>query len=200
MQKKYTARYIQVLEAATRAFSQKGYHVATTKDIADQLGIQQGSLYYYIESKEAALEAICLLAIEGYVAFSETITHSRAAPEQKIRELVEHHLETIRHRSALFKVFMNHRQQLREEARHEIGRQIRQYEQNVESIIRQGMCKKAFRPDVDPALASMALLGMCNFASVWWGKRATSDLSAVCDQFADILVAGLTGALPSSSG
>lgn len=191
VQKKYTARYIQVLEAATMAFSQKGYHVATTKDIADQLNIQQSSLYYYIRSKEAALEAICLLAIEGYVAFSTAIRRSDTSCSRKIRELIEHHLETIRHRPALFKVFMNHRQDLRDEVRHEIGRQIRQYEHNVESIIRQGIRKREFRSDINPALATMALLGMCNFVSVWWGKRATGGIPAVCDQFASIIVAGL---------
>lgn len=191
VQKKYTERYIQVLEAATMAFSQKGYHVATTKDIADQLNIQQSSLYYYIRSKEAALEAICLLAIEGYVAFSAAIKRSDSSHSRKIRELIDHHLETIRHRPALFKVFMNHRQDLRDEVRREIGCQIRQYERNIESIVRQGIRKREFRSDVDPVLATMGLLGMCNFVSVWWGKRATGDLSAVCDQFASIFIAGL---------
>ena len=37
-------------------FAERGYHGATTQDIADVLGIRQASLYYYFPSKEAALE------------------------------------------------------------------------------------------------------------------------------------------------
>jgi TetR/AcrR family transcriptional regulator, cholesterol catabolism regulator len=85
---KYTAKYLLVLDAAARQFSEKGYHVATTKDIAESLGVQQGSLYYYIRSKEAALEQICFVAMKGYVDFSAEVRHSRKPTTQKIQELI----------------------------------------------------------------------------------------------------------------
>lgn len=192
VRKKYTARYIQVLEAAAYEFSNKGYHAATTKDIAEHLGIQQGSLYYYIKSKEAALEQICLVAIEGYVAFSQTIKRSRQSQARKIHQLVARHLETIDHRPAFFKVFMSHRHDLRDDLRHEIGRQVRAYEKNVEAIIRQGARKGEFRRDIDPASATLALLGMCNFVAVWWGKRPSPEIPVIASQYAEIFVAGLT--------
>lgn len=192
MQRKYTARYIQVLEAAAHEFSSKGYHVATTKDIAEHLGIQPGSLYYYIKSKEAALEQICLVAIEGYVAFSQAIKRSHQPQANKIHELVARHLETIDHRPAFFKVFMSHRHDLRDELRHEIGRQVRAYEKNVEAIIRQGVRKGEFRRDIDPASATLALLGMCNFVAVWWGKRPSPGIPVIASQYAEVFVAGLS--------
>jgi AcrR family transcriptional regulator len=193
VQKKYTARYIQILEAAARQFSKKGYHVATTKDIAEELGIQQGSLYYYIKSKEAALEQICLVAIEGYVAFSEEIRRSRRSPRQKVQDVVAHHLRTIQDRPEFFKVFMNHRHGLREEVRREIGRQTREYEKNIEAIIRQGVRKGEFRSAIDCAHATLALLGMCNFVAVWWGKRSNTTVPQISQEFADLLIEGLAG-------
>ncbi len=191
VQKKYTARYIQILEAAAREFSSKGYHVATTKDIAEHLGIQPGSLYYYIHSKEAALEQICRVAMEGYVAFSESIKRSDRSQVEKVRDLVSNHLATIEHRPAFFKVFMSHRHELRDEVRHEIGRQVRQYEKNVEAIIRQGARKGEFRADIDSASAALALLGMCNFVAVWWRKRPSAGIPQIARQYADLFVEGL---------
>ena len=41
----------QIIEAAARVFAERGFHGATTQDIADVLGIRQASLYYYFSSK-----------------------------------------------------------------------------------------------------------------------------------------------------
>src|SRR5713226_8073515 len=51
----------QIIDAAMRVFSQKGFSRATNKDIAREAGITPGLIYHYFESKEAVLKAI----IEG---------------------------------------------------------------------------------------------------------------------------------------
>ncbi|SRR5579884_90751 len=48
----------QIIDAAMRVFSQKGFTKATNKDIAREAGITPGLIYYYFESKEALLRAI----------------------------------------------------------------------------------------------------------------------------------------------
>ena len=49
--KKQDRRRDEVLDAAAAVFAEKGFHAATTRDIADRLGLLPGSLYYYVESK-----------------------------------------------------------------------------------------------------------------------------------------------------
>ena len=51
----------QIIDAAMRVFSQKGFTRATNKDIAREAGITPGLIYHYFENKEALLKAI----IEG---------------------------------------------------------------------------------------------------------------------------------------
>jgi len=48
----------QIIGAAMRVFSQKGFTRATNKDVAREAGITPGLIYYYFESKEALLKAI----------------------------------------------------------------------------------------------------------------------------------------------
>lgn len=48
----------QILDAAMRAFSRKGFTRATNKDIAQEAGITAGLIYHYFDSKEAVLRAI----------------------------------------------------------------------------------------------------------------------------------------------
>ena len=45
---------LDAVRAAASVFSEKGFHGASTKDIAQRLGMKQGSLYYYFDSKEGS--------------------------------------------------------------------------------------------------------------------------------------------------
>ncbi|MGB7540254.1 MAG: TetR/AcrR family transcriptional regulator [Anaerolineales bacterium] len=45
------ARRSQILEASARVFAEKGYHRATTKEIADAAGISEGTIYNYFANK-----------------------------------------------------------------------------------------------------------------------------------------------------
>ncbi len=48
----------QIVEAAMQVFAQKGFTMATNKDIAREAGITPGLIYYYFESKEDLLKTI----------------------------------------------------------------------------------------------------------------------------------------------
>lgn len=48
----------QIMDAALRVFSRKGFTKATNKDIAREAGITPGLIYYYFESKEALFRTL----------------------------------------------------------------------------------------------------------------------------------------------
>jgi AcrR family transcriptional regulator len=48
----------EVIAAATRIFYERGYTAATVQEVADELGINKGSLYYYIRTKDDLLDRI----------------------------------------------------------------------------------------------------------------------------------------------
>ena len=51
-------RRTQILEAATHVFAEKGYHRATTKDIARAADVAEGTIYLYFENKSELLIAL----------------------------------------------------------------------------------------------------------------------------------------------
>jgi AcrR family transcriptional regulator len=53
-----TDRKNQILSAAATIFAEKGFHSTTTKDIAKQAGIAEGTIYNYFDSKTALLLGI----------------------------------------------------------------------------------------------------------------------------------------------
>src|SRR5436189_166154 len=52
------ARRNQILDAAAKVFAEKGFHPTTTKDIARQAGISEGTIYNYFQNKMALLFGI----------------------------------------------------------------------------------------------------------------------------------------------
>lgn len=52
------ARRTQILMGAAQVFSQKGYHKATTKEVAQAAGVSEGTIYNYFNSKRDLLVAM----------------------------------------------------------------------------------------------------------------------------------------------
>src|SRR6195256_302222 len=82
----------EIIEAAARVFAERGFHGATTQDIADVLGIRQASLYYYFPSKEGALELVCLQGVAGYVEAAKAIAAGPGPATDKIPRRLRSHL------------------------------------------------------------------------------------------------------------
>src|SRR5262245_16497606 len=50
-------RFAQLIDAATKTFITSGYRRTQMADIAEALGVAKGTIYGYVESKEALFEA-----------------------------------------------------------------------------------------------------------------------------------------------
>src|SRR3954469_23953125 len=85
----------EIIDAAARVFAERGFHGATTQDIADVLGIRQASLYYYFSSKEAALELVCLKGVEGFFDASKRIAAEKRGARERLSLLIRSHLSPL---------------------------------------------------------------------------------------------------------
>jgi AcrR family transcriptional regulator len=135
----------QIMEAAARVFAERGFHGATTQDIADVLGIKQASLYYYFSSKEAALELVCLRGVEGFFEAAKAIAARPESARKRLALLINSHLSPLVDRADFVKVFLNERQHLPTESRRRIGRWSRGLERIFEEVIKEGIAKGEFR-------------------------------------------------------
>jgi AcrR family transcriptional regulator len=185
----------QIIEAAARVFAERGFHGATTQDIADVLGIRQASLYYYFSSKEAALEAVCLKGVEGFFEAAKAIAARPLSARERLSLLIKSHLTPIIDRRDFVKVFQNERRFLPNESRRRIGRWSRGIERIFEEVIKEGMAKGEFRSDLDARLTTLAILGMCNAVAAWNAKENRS-IDEIAADFSALVFDGM-GKRPS---
>jgi AcrR family transcriptional regulator len=183
-------RSVEIIEAAAQVFAERGYHGATTQDIADILHIRQASLYYYVPSKEAALELVCIQGVAGFFETAQAIACGPGKAREKLAGLIRAHMVPILDRGNFVRVFLTQRQFLPNRSRRRVGKWSRGLEKIFESVIRDGMRKGDFRGDLDPRLTTLAILGLANGVSAWYGKEDAS-MERIGNDFVSLVLDGL---------
>jgi len=74
-QRRITGRKEQILDGAARVFAEKGFHAATTREIADAADVSEGTIYNYFASKEDLLLGIMDRLVE-VASFDEMLDQS----------------------------------------------------------------------------------------------------------------------------
>jgi len=184
-------RAAEIIEAAAQVFAERGFHGASTQDIADVLGIRQASLYYYFASKEFALEQVCARGTEGYVEAASAIAAGSGTAAEKVLRLLEAHLSPMLDRAAFVMVFQRERRHLPKESRRRVGRLSRAYERIVEDVLKEGVASGEFRRDLDCRLSALAMLGMANAATAWYGKEPGATVERITAEFSRLIVGGM---------
>jgi len=187
---KYEQQRHAAIRSAAAVFAEKGFHGSSTKDIAEKLGIKQGSLYYYFKSKEEALGEVCLFGIEDYVHRMKSIAASKQPFEAKLIATVTSHLTSYRERNEALKVYNDERLYLPEKRRSRLKELGSRYRQQLEGIFEEGVKNGAVRSSIDCHFAAQTVIGMCNA----WGDLIVRDpgldLFEVIQNCTDLLTNG----------
>jgi len=187
----------EIMAAAIQLFKDKGYHATSMQDIADAVGLQKGSLYHYISSKEDLLILIIREALAQYISNLEEIARSNLPPRDKFAEAVRHHLKGIATNLGMLTVFLREAHALTPEQRAIVDRETRRYNELVEGIYQEGVAQGVFRP-LNPKLVCRTVLGACNWFYRWYRPDGPLSLEEMADFFVDVLFRGIE-ARPAAS-
>ena len=168
---RYESQKQLAIRSAAAVFAEKGFHGASTRDIAERMGIKQGSLYYYFKSKEDALGEVCLFGIEEYVERMKSIAASDQPFEAKLMATITSHLTSYRERNEALKVHNDERLYLPADKRATLKEMGSGYRQQLEKVFEEGARVGALRDSVDCHFAAQAVIGMCN----GWGDVIVRD-------------------------
>jgi AcrR family transcriptional regulator len=189
---KYQSQRKDAIRSAAAVFAEKGYHGSSTGDIAEHLGIKQGSLYYYFKSKEEALLEVCLYAVHDYAGQMDRIAATDQPFEAKLLATITAHLSKFREQNAAIKVYHFERLYLPKAKRETLYEMGSGYRQQLEGIFAQGIEVGVVRESTDCRFAAQAVIGMCNA----WGELIVRDpdmdLFDVIQKCTDLLSNGFT--------
>lgn len=192
----------EILDAAARAFSRRGFAATSIDDVADELDCTKGRIYHYFRTKGDLFLGIhhrslvwALEAIAPYVD-KEDLT-----PTERLRGMVYGHaMHLMEHADYMGPAQHHTEMNLAREGRakgnsiDEIFSMRREFEQRFVEVIQHGIDAGEFRGG-DAALLAKAVLGSVNWMSVWFRTGSAQDTPEehehIATSFADFAMHGM---------
>ena len=184
-------RRAEMVRAAARLFSERGYHGTSMQHLADALGLQRGSLYAHIGSKQELLFDVVEEGADRFLERGSKAMEMQAMAAVRLRRLLVGHVETaIEHLDAAT-VFLNEWRYLSEDLAAVVQAKRDRYENMVRKIIEDGIEAKEFRPDVNVRFAARLVLSAGNWTYAWFRPGGELGATEIGERFAELLIDGL---------
>ncbi len=183
------SRWDDVVEAAARVFSDKGFGGASLEDVANEVGMLKGSLYNYIKSKEDLLFAVVRPDAEELLSRARELTRVDLPASEKLRQIAIIHVDIINRHLPYVSVYVQEIAGKNVSA--EWTAMDREYIGLVEQIFADGIAAGAFDGSLDPRIAARSLIGAFNWMTRWYEPGEPAQARAVASQVADVFLSGV---------
>ena len=183
-------RRSQLTREAARLFAERGYHGTSIGDLAEALGVQKGSLYAHIASKQDLLYATMRAGAEAFHGALDAVPEDLPVTE-RIRLALRAHLRVVGEQLDVATVFVREWRYLEGDRREEILGERRRYEERFRALFREGRDLGELRADLDEHTAARLALSAANWAYTWLTPGYDTD--ALADRFHALLIDGIRG-------
>jgi len=175
----------RLLEAAVTAFSEKGFHGTTTRDIAGAAGMSPAAVYVHHKSKE---ELLFVISRRGHQQALDVVRAARASSPDPVAQVeavgrsfaayhADHHTVARILNYELAALSAEHRTVV-DELRTSIDRELRE-------LVREGVAAGVFDTP-DPALAATALASLSIDIARWYREDGEWTPDQIGDYYADL--------------
>jgi TetR/AcrR family fatty acid metabolism transcriptional regulator len=184
----------RILSATSDLFSEKGFHQTTISEIAARAGVSDSVIYHYFRNKEDLLFSIAGIHMRDILARLQEHLEGILDPVSRLSKMVwfrfwYNETHENRTRILLFECRSN-----RSFYRHESYKLIRQYEDLLLGILKQGREQGAFRSDVDMRVVRDLILGALDWETLRWlserhSRRSSTDVLEIMDLVCAMILA-----------
>ncbi|WP_426061594.1 TetR/AcrR family transcriptional regulator [Hymenobacter sp. B1770] len=185
------SRKAQIDRTATALFRARGFAATSMRELATELGLEAGSLYSHIKSKEEILHRVCFgLAEDFFAGFAAATLDTAAAIATQLRLAIEAHVRVLTRDSAASAVFLHEWRHLSEPARTEFLALRDRYEASFRELIQRGInAGELHAPDA--AFAALTLLASLNWLPAWYRPDGKLSPDEIAHRLAEQLLGGL---------
>ncbi|HXE07493.1 MAG TPA: TetR family transcriptional regulator [Acidobacteriaceae bacterium] len=191
--------YARMLDTACTLFARKGYFATSIREIADAMGIQKASLYYYISSKEDLIYQISKSAMEHLSANVQAALAQVSGAEHRLYAFILSHVASLLQHQ-------NWHAAANEELTHsfsparkrEIVAMRDAYEAMARGILADAQAAGLLRSDISPKFLSLILFGMITNIYPWYQPGVDIPATDLAFTLADLYLAGIVSSRSAS--
>jgi AcrR family transcriptional regulator len=181
-----------ILRAAREVFTEKGYENAAVAEIADRIGVVEGTIYKYFDSKrELLLKVLECWYQEMFGDYEQHLAGVRGA-RPRLRFLVWRHLRSVRESPLLCRLMFREVRSEQDYHGSDLHAMNRRYTQYLMDVLQEGVDAREFHKDISlPLLRDMVYGAIEHHSWNFICGRGDLDIDAIADQIAAILCHGI---------
>lgn len=191
----YLRRRAELEFAATSVMRRKGFHEMTLRDIAEELGADRASIYYYVAGKEELLADMVHRALLENAESLTKVAESEQSAADKLRAGI----------SVLMRQYDRHFPYLYIWVHEDLSRfdGIRQSElesiidlsqrefEFIEDFVREAVAAGEFTTSLPTGVVAQSIIGLVAWTFRWYEPGHTLSAQELADGLADIALSGL---------
>lgn len=170
----------EILYQAGKLFRRKGFNGTSMQDIASEVGILKGSIYYYFNSKNEIFREVLNKGISPILKKAELIMSKDLPPKEKLRELIKDHINYIMDHNFSLVLFFREKENIAASQMKQYIESRSKYEKIFKNVLKEGIDQGVF-PQVNISLTVFAILGMCNWIIQWYNPSGPRSHDEIID-------------------
>jgi len=189
-QTKPSSRLEEVLQSAANIFFAKGFHATSIEDVARDVGMLKGSLYYYIKSKDDLLFRLLLAGIEDGDAFIAQQIDPQGDPLEQLERAIRAQIDYIIEKRVQFGLFLHEFDSLSGKRQHKLISVMSRYNARFVELVQRAQ-QQGRLIHGQPWVIVNGILGMCNWLYRWYDADQMTDAEQIKSIFVRMIFEGV---------
>ena len=190
-----------IVSSARKVFISRGYEDATIAEIADAVGVVEGTVLHYFKSKRALMVKVIEEFYEEITATMEGGVSGISGAQTKLRYIIHTHMSLLDNNSDLCTVILNESRGAQTELLEKVHDFNRRYSNVVINVVREGKQSGEITESASPVLIRNVVFGAIEhylWDIVAGTKRESSE--TIADQLTHLVFNGIISSPENSRG
>jgi len=186
----------EILQAALKLFSEKGYHNVSMHEIAASAEFAIGTLYKFFSNKEDLYKALIMEQSDRFHSALTAAIESTQDPVEQLRRYVQTKGEIFRSNASVIRLYFAETRgasfNLMAGLDQDIRRRREAFLMKLTAIFAKGIAMRRFSPITEPYILAVSLDSLCNgFLFLWLESPDRFPYPENPDDILNILFMGL---------
>lgn len=177
----------QILASAIKIINQRGYERTTMEEIAAELLMTKGSLYYYFKNKSDLMYQCHVFVLSQGSKELENVLLEDGTVEQILRRMISTHIDYVLDEKETNNLFIELRNTFNTDQVKTVIAHRKYYTNPFDRVIEKGIISGEFNVE-DPTFVRMMILGATNWTQQWYRPDGEMTKDEVKKKFGDYIV------------
>ena len=174
----------QILSIAISVIKRKGFSNTKIEDIAVELNMTKGSIYYYFKNKNDLVYECHKLILSMAIKDLENILYENDTAENKLRKMIDVHIEYAIEEKEIFHIIIDPKEKFNKDQLDSVLKLRKYYSRIFDRVIQQGIEQNEFLT-ANPVLTRMIILGAMNWIQQWYNPKGKFNKQQIKEYYAD---------------